>query len=205
MKIGITLNEVFRDFVGQLAYTYDKYVDEIDVTEDSVTNFNLIEHFKFKSVDELNKFLYGEAALEIFGHADQLHENVFTLFNNFLMDIEDFTNHKVVIVSREAMKSIPSTFFFLSKLGCKATDLKFVTNYEDKWNDVDVLITANPRALEAKPEGKISVKVNASYNKDIPADFEIDNIMEFMLDEGLREKILNTKVTTFEEVKEDKK
>ena len=28
MKIGITLNEVLRDFIGQLAYTYDKYVGE---------------------------------------------------------------------------------------------------------------------------------------------------------------------------------
>jgi hypothetical protein len=32
-----------------------------------------------------------------------------------------------------------------------------------KWDGI--LITANPKALESKPEGKISIKVNASYNK----------------------------------------
>jgi hypothetical protein len=34
-----------------------------------------------------------------------------------------------------------------------------------KWDGIDVLITANPKALESKPEGKISIKVNASYKK----------------------------------------
>lgn len=203
MKIGITLNEVLRDFIGQFAYTYDKYIGPIDLKENPVTSFDLIKHFDFESVDVLNKFLYGEAALEIFGHADQMHENVMSQFNQFLMDMKDFTDHDVVLVSREAMKSIPSTMFFLSKLGCMATDIKFTTTYEENWDDMDVLITANPRSLGAKPDGKIAVKVKSTYNEDAPADFEIENIMEFMLDEGLREKILNTKITTFEEVKED--
>ena len=64
---------------------------------------------------------------------------------------------------------------------------------------IDVLITANPKVLKSKPSGKISVKVNASYNKDDKADFEIDNIMEFM-NESIREKILNTKITNYEEI-----
>jgi hypothetical protein len=203
MKIGITLNEVFRDFIGQLAYTYDKYVDSVDLKKNPVTSFDLIDHFKFDSVSDLNTFLYGEAALEIFGHADQLHDNVMSLFNNFLMDIEDFTDHEVVLVSREALKSIPSTFFFLSKLGCKANNIKFVTQHEDMWNDIDVLITANPIALDSKPEGKISVKVEASYNTDTSADYQLKDITEFMLDEGLRDKILNTKITTLEEIKDN--
>ena len=71
----------------------------------------------------------------------------------------------------------------------------------DKWNGLDVLITANPKALENKPAGKISVKVNASYNKDVKADFEIDSLIDFMKDEELREKILNTITTTYEEIK----
>lgn len=199
MVVGITLNEVLRDFIGQLSYTYDKYIEETDIKEDSVKSFDLIDYFPFDNIDELNKFLYTEASLEIFGHADQLHENIMTLFNTFLMDIEDDEEHEIILISREANKSIPSTLFFLSKLGCKAKTYKWVSNYEDKWDEIDVLITANPKALESKPTGKISVKVNASYNKDVKADFEIDNIMEFM-DESVREKILNTKITNYEEI-----
>lgn len=201
MKIGITLNEVLRDFIGQLSYTYDKYIETTGIKEDDVKTFDLIKYFPFDTTDDLNNFLYSECALEIFGHADQLHENIMSVFNAFLMDIEDEEEHEIIITSREAIKSIPATNFFLSKLGCRAKHCKWVSNYEDKWEMVDVLITANPKALESKPVGKISVKVNASYNKDVKADYEIDSIMDFIKNEDLRNKILNTKITNYEEIK----
>jgi len=210
MKIGISLNEVLRDFIGQFAYTYEKYVEPLNYIENPetgkeefhVTSFDLLDHFKFESIDEMNKFLYIEASLEIFGHADQLHDNIMTHFNTFLMDIKDDEEHEIVVVSREVYKSIPSTMFFLSKLSCRADKINFVQNHEDMWEGIDVLITANPKALEAKPDDKISVKINAQYNNEVGADYTLDNIMEFMHDENLRDKILNTKITTYEEIKD---
>ncbi len=118
------------------------------------------------------------------------------------MDIKDDEEHDIEIVSREAVKSIPSTLFFLSKLSCRATKFRFVMDYDEYWDGVDVLITANPKALESKPEGKISIKIKTSYNEDVKSDFELDSIIEFMKDETLREKILNTKITTYEEIDE---
>lgn len=198
-RIGITLNEVLRGYVNQLDYTYNKYINKTDLKEDQITDFNLIKYFPFNSEVEFKNFLYKEASLEIFGHADQLHENIMNQFNMFHMDIQDDEEHEIEIVSREYDKSIPSTLFFLSKLGCKADKIRFVTNVEDKWKDVDVLITANPIALENKPKDKVSVKVKASYNTEVKADFEIDSLLDFMKDENLRNKILNTKTVTFEE------
>jgi hypothetical protein len=200
MKIGITINEVLRDFVGQFAYTYDKYVGKTDVKEGQVDTFDLINHFKFDSVDDLNRFLYIEASLEIFGHADQLHDNVIKHFNLFLNDIKDEEEHEIELISREVQKAIPSTLFFLSKLACQAEKIRFVQNHADKWDGIDVLITANPKALEAKPKDKISVKINSSYNKDVKADYELDSIIDFFKDEALREKILNTKIISHEEI-----
>jgi len=200
MKIGITLNEVLRDYVGQLAYTYDKYVGESNVTEEDITNFNLIEFFKFDDINKFNTFLYLEAPLEIFGHADQMSDGLMNRFNTFLMDIKDDEEHEIEIVSREIDKSIPSTYFFLSKTSCRIDKIRFVSDYASKWDGLDVLITANPQALEAKPSGKISVKVNTTYNKDVVADFEIDSILDFIKNEDLRTKILNTKITTYEEI-----
>ena len=42
MKIGSSINEVLRDFIGQFAYTYDKYVTETKLTVKDVTSFDLI-------------------------------------------------------------------------------------------------------------------------------------------------------------------
>jgi hypothetical protein len=201
MKIGITVNDVLRDFLGQLTYTYEKYIGPTNIKEGDVTNFNLIEFFKFDDIDRMNKFLYLEAPLEIFGHADQMSDGLMNQFNNFIMDIKDDGIHQVEIVSREADKAIPSTLFFLSKTGCRMDRLRFVNTYAEKWDGIDVLVTANPKALEEKPSGKISVKIKASYNKDIPADYEIDSLIDFIKDEELRNKILSTKITTYEVLK----
>lgn len=200
MKIGITINEVLRDFIGQLNYTYSKYINDIDITSEDVTSFDLIQYFKFDDTKQLNRFLYLEAPLEIFGHADQMSDGLINHFNTFLTDMKDDGEHEVSLVSLELEKSIPSTLFFLSKTGCKATNIKFVSTYLEKWDDVDVLITACPNALESKPNGKISVKVKSSYNKNTASDYEIDSILDFINNEELREKILNTKITTYEEI-----
>jgi hypothetical protein len=200
MKIGISLNEVLRDFIGQLTYTYNKYIEEINIKEGDVTNFNLIEFFKFNSVEDLNKFLYLEAPLEIFGHADQMSDGLMNHFNQFLMDTEDDGEHEIELVSKEANKSIPSTFFFLSKTGCRIDKIRFIKDSKKEWDGVDVLITANPDALNNKPSGKIGIKIKTSYNQDVKTDLELDSILEFFKDENLRNKILNTKITTYEEI-----
>ena len=200
MKIAISINEVLRGFIEQLVYTYDKYVEPTELTVGDVTNFNLIEFFKFDDINRLNSFIYLEVPLEIFGHADQMSDGLMNQFNYFLMDIKDDEEHVVELVSREIDKSIPSTYFFLSKTGCKADKLRFVKHNADEWGDADILITANPIALENKPSGKISVKVKTSYNTSATADFEIESILDIIKDIELREKILSTTITTYEEL-----
>jgi hypothetical protein len=113
MKIGITLNEVVRDFIGQFAYTYSKYETEISLKDNPVTSWDLLEYFNFPDMEALNKFLYTEASLEIFGHADQLHDNVVTKLNNFITDIIDEEEHEVIIISREANRSIHNIIFLI--------------------------------------------------------------------------------------------
>lgn len=200
MKIAISINEVLRSYIEQLVYTYDKYIAPNELTVVDVTNFNLIEFFKFDDINKLNSFLYLEAPLEIFGHADQMSDGLMNQFNHFLMDIKDDEEHEIEVVSREIDKSIPSTFFFLSKTGCKADKVRFVKKNEDEWGDADILITANPIALDNKPTGTISVKVRTSYNTTSTADYEIDSILDFIKDAELRERILTTRITTYEEI-----
>ena len=121
-------------------------------------------------------------------------------FNQFLSDIKDDEEHEVILVSKEANKSIPSTFFFLSKTGCRVEKINFVQDSVKEWDGIDVLVTANPDALKKTPSGKISVKIKTSYNSDAPADYQLDSILEFIKDESLRERILTNKITTYEEI-----
>jgi hypothetical protein len=191
MKIGIELNEVLRDFIGQFEYVYNKYLNaELDTQQNPVKSFDLVDYFTFSGgTDEMNMFLYEEAALEVFGHADELYTNLINRLNIFLMDIKDDEEHEIWLVSREAVNSIPATFFFLSKTGARFDRIKFVQKYSDEWDDIDVLVTANPRVLDCKPDGKIAVKVKASYNDDSISDYQIKSLFEFIDNDELRDKI----------------
>jgi len=183
MKIGIDINDVLRDFIGQLDYTYTRYKigEDADVESTPVDSFDLLAHFPFAGgIDALNKFMFEEAALEIFGHADQLHDNLINRLNLFNMETVDDGVHELCIVSREAVNSIPATFFFLSKTGCRIQNIRFVTRYEEMWNNVDVLITANPLLLENKPSGKISIKIKAPYNTNVKGDYEFETLFDLM-------------------------
>ena len=192
MVIGINLNEVLRAFTEQLEYVYNKYMKaEISIKDNPIKSFDLLEYFPFSGgTDELNSFLYEEAALEIFGHADELHTNLIVRLNTFLMDMKDDEEHEIWLISREAINSIPATLFFLCKTVAKFENIRFVQKYEDEWKNVDVLITANPKVLECKPEGKIAIKVKATYNQQSPADYTIESLFEFMNHNDLRNKML---------------
>ena len=208
-KVAISINEVLRDYIGQFIYTYEKYIvpelekdgkkyKEVEIND--VTSFNLMDHFEFENINKLNTFLYKEAPLEIFGHGDLMSDGLMIHFNRFLMDIKDDEEHEIELVSREVDKSIPSTFFFLSKTGCLADKIRFIKNMEDEWGDADFLITANPFALTNKPNGKTSIKIKTSYNSHIKGDYEIESLLDFINNEDYRNSILKTKTTTYEEL-----
>lgn len=190
-KIRISLNEVVRDFLGQMITVYDKYIleEESGLTQADIINFDLSEHFDFQSLNHMNGFIYSEAALEIFGHADTSSPHISSGLNEYVMNMID-EGHEVEIVSREVNRAIPSTLFFLSKIVSTAPNLVFVKNNEDEWGDADILITANPIALANKPEGKVSIMIKAPYNADSEADFVFDYALELFKSEKMSEEVV---------------
>jgi hypothetical protein len=107
------------------------------------------------------------------------------------MDIEDDEEHELELISKEFDKSIPATYFFLSKLACKIKKIRFVKDYEEFWDGVDVLVTANPTALDLKPENKTSVKIQSSYNKNSESDFTFESFRAMLKDEDSHMRIFN--------------
>ena len=209
MIVGITIDGVVRDFITKFESVYDKYypVEEDTETEEQeeirervIDTLDLLEHFHFKEgEEELNKLLYVDASLEIFGHAGEVKLNSVEHLNQLHNIIEDM-GHTPIVISKELNNSKPATLFFLSKLSTKVNNIVFVRDYDKKWEYVDVLITANPTTLNSKPNDKISIKVINHYNKNCNSDYTIVDIKELLDDKKLLGKILNTETVDFEDV-----
>ena len=209
MIVGITIDGVVRDFITKFESVYDKYYpieegseneEQEEVKERVIDTLDLLEHFNFKEgEEELNKLLYVDASLEIFGHAGEVKLNSVEHLNQLHNIIEDM-GHTPVVISKELNNSKPATLFFLSKLSAKVNNIIFVRDYDKKWDHVDVLITANPTTLNCKPNDKISIKVINHYNKNCNSDYTIVDIKEIIDDKKLLGKILNTETVDFEDV-----
>lgn len=208
-KIGIEVNGVLRNTLGKIQQTYEKFLIENNSTEKTyildesgntesiiqeeefeyevlgnIDSLNLLNHFKFKSDDELYEFLYQEFAMQIFGHAESSEMHTFHTLNDIYLKYR--STNDILIVSDEIGKSKPATLFFLSKFGCQIEKIKFYsdTTKNSIWNEVDVLVSANPSLIEDHPENKVVIKFNTQYNKTNKSEHEISSLKE--LDECLQ-------------------
>jgi hypothetical protein len=198
MRIGIEVNGVLRNTIDKITQTYQKFLidktDGIDETDEftyemnlPVESLNLSDHLKFQNEEEFYSFLYEEFPMEIFGHAQSTEYNTFNDLNELYLKLRD--EHELVIVSDEIGKSKPATLFFLSKFGCQFEKVKFYSNYtiNSMWDEIDILLTANPSLLLEYPSDKIFIKYNTDYNKHSESSISINSIKE--LDEKLKQII----------------
>jgi hypothetical protein len=172
--IGVTINEVLRDFIGQLEFVHAKYYEDVEITEDTVKDNDYLSMLSFKDKKEFNTFLYVDSSVEVLALATQRFDNSIAHLNNFIEEVEDEEEHKVLLISKEVQNSVPATLYFLSKTGFKGSDIKFVKNYDEVWDYTDVMITASDEVIKSKPTGKKVIKVDCLYNKGIEADMVIE-------------------------------
>ena len=192
MTIGISLDEVLRDFLGKFKIIYKKEFEKDPI--EPIETFDLIRHFPFENESDLNNFLYEEFSLELFGHPNEKYKNVVIDLNNLYNRHKD--EHNFIIISKEFGNSIPATLFFLSKTSCKVRDYKFVTSNKEVWDYCDIMITANPDILESKPDNKITIKVKSDYNENIKSDYNVEKF-KYILDENILSNISNTKIISY--------
>jgi hypothetical protein len=124
--------------------------------------------------------------MELFGHAPSTELNTFNLLNEIYYDLRN--DYDLTILSDEIGKSKPATLFFLSKFGCLLEKIVFYSESTKNiiWDEIDILLTANPTLLLTKPVDKILIKFNTEYNKHIDSEYEINSLSEF---KGVLEKI----------------
>lgn len=190
MNIGIEVNGVLRDTLGKIEQIYTRwYAEPFELIEDKTNLFeykihepidslNIAKHFPFPNDEDLYNFLYVEHPMEIFGHSGSVEFTSMNDLNDLYYDLRD--NHNIKIISDEIGKSKPATLFFLSKYGCLIEDIIF---YSDQtinkiWDNVDVLLTANPTIIEKAPKNKIVIKYKTKYNNSITTKFSIEKLKE---------------------------
>ena len=176
MRIGIDINGVLRDTIGKFTQLYEKHLIESEQDEfmgqtykldmsgnteleetdivpfeykklGDVDSLELDKHFTFRNKEELFSFMYEEYTMELFGHAPSTEMTTFNMLNDLYFELRD--ENELLIVSGEIGKSKPSSLFFLSKFGCLLEKVFFFSEItkESMWNQVDVLLTADPTLL----------------------------------------------------------
>ena len=191
MRIGIEMNGVLRDTILKFRQLYEKFnidlIPELEEGEEPAFKYEVIEpidsldllnHFTFPSKDEFYSFMYEEHPMEIFGHSPSVEMSTMNDLNEFYYDMRD--NHDILIVSDEIGKSKPASLFFLSKFGSLVEKVKFYSEstIDSMWDEVDVLLTANPNLLLNCPKDKKVIKFETEYNKQVDSELTITTLKE---------------------------
>lgn len=197
MVIGITINNIVRDHISQLKKAYTLLTEEeaiepinpfdLESSFPNKTSTELVQEFTVTETDgelplnEVNEefnvyeFMYHEASFEIFGRSEETIDGIVRK----LKEYEKKLKVKIVLINKESPRSKCATLFFLSKNGFDFDRILFPKDDKSFWDEVDVLITDNPKVLKKKPKNKYSIKVKNDFNIDIKSDFTIIDLNDF--------------------------
>lgn len=189
MVIGIDINDTMRDFSGQFDYVYKKFIDPtFELGEEGVWSNDYSQVYPFVTKDQYESFRYIDYPFELYARADACSKNLNVKFNKWtgidLMDVDKEKVPEIILFSPlESNLTIQATYSYLSANLCRVRTMHFPVDSTSMWEKCDIIITANPTILDAKPEGKVSIKIEADYNKDTEADYTFAT-MEELIDDG---------------------
>ena len=138
------------------------------------------EEIKLTAKEVYERFMYVDFCFEIFGTAPQAYKGLDYHFNEFYKKYRNFID--IIIVSNENKMTIPPTLFFLSKMTCRADKYILDCVGEEKFKDVDILITADPEILVANtPKGKRVIKIERPFNMGFSgSELEVIQLFELV-------------------------
>lgn len=187
MEIYINIDGVLRNLIQKFNYHYnDAYLQSEYENENNfeynivypIQNDNLLNSYKFQSMEEFEFFTYIEYPIEIFGHAGVSYPTSISDLNKIIFDNP---NHNVTVVGvDEVGKSKPATLFFLSKNGFLGNNIKFIKSIdiEKEWEKCDLWVTDSKKIIDLKPEGKEVIKFQTTYNQFFTNKEEITKLTE---------------------------
>lgn len=197
-RIAIDLNEVLRDFIRQFI---DKYKQEenpgFDKEYEDVDDFDFKNIFPFLNeegiydADAYNTFRYVDMAYELHARAQMTERALTAIVNMWIANTlrnygSDGGNdvEVLLIAPFEDGTTIPSTYGFLNNSGLQVRGIIFPRVSYEVWDYFDMVITANPNLIEAKPndDKKVAVKINCPYNTECECELAFDSLGDMILD-----------------------
>lgn len=209
MKIGIELNNIVRDINYQLVKYYKKDINKDFNDEDFDYNItDVLPKLKFKNKKAKREFVYTDYPYEIFGCANTMEKNLSVAINNWLIGLYEKDDDKYEVCAfscNEETLTVQSTYFFLSKIGCRIREMFFPLKESDMWERCDVIITNNEKVINSKPNDKVVVLINNNDNSKLKSkcDLNYDSLLDLINDEDFIKKVSKkpTKVSFIKKIK----
>lgn len=191
MRLTFTLDDVLRNKTVQIGKIYKKYIDpDIDLESLDFSTNNYEKIFNFESRKEYEKFLYEDFVFEIFAEATACEKTLDKKLNLWLIEQEnneDLQDELKIAFSNpmEFNASIGYTYFFLSKMATRIREVFLPSDSSEIWERSDVLVTADPKLIQNKPEGKTVIKIENDYNRNLTADYTFNSLADFLQDKEI--------------------
>lgn len=191
MRLTFTLDDVLRNKTVQIGKIYKKYIDpDIDLESLDFSTNNYEKIFNFESRKEYEKFLYEDFVFEIFAEATACEKTLDKKLNLWLIEQEnneDLQDELKIAFSNpmEFNASIGYTYFFLSKMATRIREVFLPLDSSEIWERSDVLVTADPKLIQNKPEGKTVIKIENDYNRNLTADYTFNSLADFLQDKEI--------------------
>lgn len=195
MKIGIELNNIIRDINFQLVKYYKKDINkEFDDENFDYNVTDVLSKLKFKNKKAKREYVYIDYPYEIFGCANTMNKNLSVSINNWLIylyNLEDDNYEVCAFSENEESLTVQSTYFFLSKIGCRIREMFFPIKVEDMWDRCDVIITKNKKLIDSKPDGKVVVLINTNDNSKLKnnSDLTYNSLLDLINDENFIDRV----------------
>jgi hypothetical protein len=164
--------EEILDFkeISDTKYFIDNDLDVYYTTRDKITEY--VE--TLTKEDQINRFLYEDYLLEIYGLSSTTYRNVGNDFNMLIKKYKD--THKFIILVKDKKITFSPTLSFISILKPFISEIKYVDNTKELIDSCDIYITSNESYINNEQNKKI-ILVN---KPNVEHKFKIDRLGDLL-------------------------
>lgn len=173
IKIAIDIDNTLRDFGTAVEKWIEiDHPDKLQRLLDHNNEWNRLNRAFNDDREAVEKWMWEERVFQLFGQAPKVYPDVIEHVNALAKRADANPNIELWLASVQRLQSITATLFWLAKNGCRAQNIKFYTDHEQKNEDFfDYVIDDKPSVLEAaKENGSTVIVAPQPYNEHLTCE-----------------------------------